>query len=188
MYLAYGKAIAQKVVEHHMANGGVSRFEKFRIYHESFLGIKLTSEEIESMSKKFSDLVLSKVVACPYIPGVVDFIRKSQSTYTHFVISGTPHDEMNEIIQRRNIARYFQGIMGSPKTKSQWIKELTKKKMIEVESCVFIGDATTDYNAAKDTGTKFILREVDYNKELFLDYSGVRVQDFKSFEKIIEAL
>ena len=31
MYKQYGDDIAQKVVNHHLANGGVSIFEKFRL-------------------------------------------------------------------------------------------------------------------------------------------------------------
>ena len=33
MYKPYGESILKKVVSHHEANGGISRFEKFRIYH-----------------------------------------------------------------------------------------------------------------------------------------------------------
>ena len=37
LYKPYGLDIVKKVVEHHEANGGMSRFYKFRLYHESFL-------------------------------------------------------------------------------------------------------------------------------------------------------
>ena len=34
------KEIEEKVVEHHLKNGGVSRFEKFQYYHNNFLKTK----------------------------------------------------------------------------------------------------------------------------------------------------
>ena len=33
LYKEYGDSISSKVVEHHEANGGVSRFEKIKLYH-----------------------------------------------------------------------------------------------------------------------------------------------------------
>ncbi len=188
MYLPHGEEIAQKVIDHHMAHGGVSRFEKFQHYHENFLNIKLTPEQVMAMAVEFSELVLAKVVASPYIPGALEFIKNTQDKYQHFVISGTPDDEMKEIVELRKISSYFKRIMGSPKTKTQWINELVQEGLIDVQMSVFIGDATTDYNAAKETGTKFVLREVDYNKDIFSHYTGTRVSDFLNFHSIIEVL
>lgn len=188
MYLPFGKEIAEKVVEHHMANGGVSRFEKFRFYHDNFLGKKLSQEEINEMATKFSEVVLSKVVSSPYIPGVLEFIKSTQNKYRHYIISGTPHDEMNLIVEKRSIASYFISVMGSPKTKTDWIRTLVSNNELETTSSVFIGDATTDYNAARETGVHFVLREVEYNLELFSNYKGIRTKDFTGFSQIIEAL
>jgi len=188
MYLPYGKDVAECVVEHHMENGGVSRFEKFRHYHNTFLNIKLTDQDIKTMSQTFSDLVLRKVVSSPYIPGVIEFIQKTQSKYKHFVISGTPNEEMKEIVSQRNIQDLFQDVMGSPKTKTEWIHELVKSNKIEISQSVFVGDAMTDFKAANETGMKFVLREVDYNIDLFNKYMGVRVKDFVSFYTVVEAM
>ena len=41
LYQPYGKDVVKKVVKHHLTNGGVSRFEKFKIYHKEFLNIEL---------------------------------------------------------------------------------------------------------------------------------------------------
>ena len=36
MYSSYGKDISDSVVDHHLINGGMSRFEKFPLYHNRF--------------------------------------------------------------------------------------------------------------------------------------------------------
>ena len=36
IYEEYGTAIAEKAVEHHILNGGMSRFEKVKFYHKKF--------------------------------------------------------------------------------------------------------------------------------------------------------
>ncbi|MBT7899475.1 MAG: HAD hydrolase-like protein, partial [Candidatus Marinimicrobia bacterium] len=35
LYEQYGDNIVTKVIEHHEANGGMSRFKKIKLYHES---------------------------------------------------------------------------------------------------------------------------------------------------------
>ena len=36
LYEPYGSDISKKVVEHHLENGGVSRFDKIKFYHNIF--------------------------------------------------------------------------------------------------------------------------------------------------------
>ncbi len=69
IYQSYGQYIVQKVIEHHITNGGISRFEKFKLYHKEFLGINLTELEVEKLAKKFSKLVMEKVISAPYVKG-----------------------------------------------------------------------------------------------------------------------
>ena len=58
LYEKYGNEIAEKVVKHHKANGGMSRFDKFPYYHKTFLNIELTNEDIEILSNNFSNMVI----------------------------------------------------------------------------------------------------------------------------------
>ncbi len=188
IYSQYGVTISDKVVEHHLAHGGVSRFEKFKIYHKDFLGVDLTPNEIQKLALTFSSLVKRKVVEAPYVNGVLEFLESSGDLYSSYIISGTPHDEMVEIVSEKNLKKFFNDVMGSPKSKTDWINKLVEKKTIEIANSVFIGDATTDFIASENTGTKFILRETDDNKKYFEDYAGVRVRDFYQLQSIIEEL
>ena len=51
MYEEYGSSVVKKVRSHHLQNGGMSRFNKFKYYHETYLGEKLELRDIESMSQ-----------------------------------------------------------------------------------------------------------------------------------------
>ena len=77
LYKPYGEKIVQKVIEHHEANGGVSRFEKFKIYHKDFLGEDIDQQKVYELAKQFSDLVLQKVIDSPYVIGAYDFISSN---------------------------------------------------------------------------------------------------------------
>ena len=37
MYSIYGDDVMRKVVDYHLLNGGISRYEKFKYFHENFL-------------------------------------------------------------------------------------------------------------------------------------------------------
>jgi beta-phosphoglucomutase-like phosphatase (HAD superfamily) len=62
LFEPYGKEIVKKVIEHHLKNTGVSRFEKFNYIYKNILNRKLTKDKFDSLCKKFSDLVVDEVV------------------------------------------------------------------------------------------------------------------------------
>ncbi|WP_369999082.1 HAD family hydrolase [Winogradskyella sp.] len=186
LYLSYGKEIADKVVDHHINHGGVSRFEKFKIYHNQFLGVDLLQEGVNILAQKFSDLVLEKVINSEEVKGSVDFLNKYHKSVKFWVITGTPTDEMNIIAKARQIEDYFIGIYGSPKNKKYWTEFLIEKHDLKREEILFLGDATTDYEAAQFSKLHFALREHDENKSIFKDYKGLRFKDFLELNLAIE--
>ena len=74
-----------KVMVHHLANGVMYRFEKFRLYHKEFLGIDLTESELADLADQFSHLVLDKVVAAPYVQGAYEFLSEYHNFYDFFL-------------------------------------------------------------------------------------------------------
>ena len=72
-----GEEVVQEVVDFHLKNGGVSRFEKFKFYHKEYFGIELTNQQLQELANKFSELVVQKVIAAPYVPGALEFIQNN---------------------------------------------------------------------------------------------------------------
>ncbi len=187
MYLEYGPLVFNKVVDHHLSHCGVSRFEKFKKYHSDFLGIELTESQIDDLARQFSDIVLEKVVASSFVPGVIEFIEGTQNTIEHWIISGTPHDEMNIIANKKGKVHLFKGIYGSPKKKGDWIENLIHEKKIDAEKSVFIGDAMCDYEAAKTWNIKFLLRKTAQNQSLFHFFDGDSLENFLGLNNLIRS-
>lgn len=175
LYLPYGKEIAARVVAHHEANGGVSRFEKFRLYSGEWLGEAADDTQIESLARKFSDLVLEAVVAADWVPGADVFLKQYASNYQAWIITGTPTEEIQIILNRRAISQHFIEAFGSPTKKPDWVAHIIQEYGILPKETVFIGDALSDYEAATAHQLNFILRETPENKQLFQDYSGPRI-------------
>lgn len=189
MYLPYGEEIANEVVAYHIKNGGVSRFEKFKYWERTFFGKDISEEKVQEMARTFSGLVLQKVIDADEVEGVLDFLKKYSKKLNFWVITGTPTTEIETICHERKLNGFFHGLHGSPEKKRFWTEHLIKKHELKREETLFLGDATTDQDAAQFSKLHFALRETIENETLFKDYNGMRFKDFFELEnKLKEAL
>lgn len=182
LYSEYGKDIEQKVIEHHMANGGMSRFEKFKFYHKNFLKLEIDSKEVESLSNQFSTLVLEKVSNSPYVLGADDFIKKYYKKYDFFISTGTPTEEIKVILKNRGLEKYFIEVFGSPEYKTNHVKYILNKYKYKNSEVVFIGDATADRDAARANDIEFIGRFTT-NEEILKE--KYQVNNLVNLDKLI---
>ena len=185
MYLPYGKDIASKVVDYHKLHGGVSRYEKFKYFHKEFLNEVINQEKVNELAIQFSNIVLEKVINSDEVLGANYFIKKYHTKFQFWVITGTPTTEIELIAEKRKLTSFFIGLHGSPKNKRYWTEYLIEKHKLNRAEIIFLGDATTDIDAANFSKTHFALRENDENKEIFKDYKGHRFNDFYQLEKIL---
>lgn len=158
LFEEYGQNVVQKVVAHHLAHGGVSRFEKIRYYHENYVGKRLGDGELEMWCNRFSGLVLDAVIQAPYVAGAVELLEECYRRYSCFIISGTPQEEMELIIDRKGLSKYFVEIHGSPEKKRDIAMNILHAHILKPEEIIYIGDAMTDYEAAEAVGIPFIGR------------------------------
>jgi kynurenine formamidase/phosphoglycolate phosphatase-like HAD superfamily hydrolase len=177
LYKRYGQNVINKVVKHHRANGGMSRFDKFSLYHKKFLGIDLSKKEVSALAEKFSQIVFKKVLKADFIAGAKDFLeicRKNKKDC--FLVSATPQQEIKKIIQCRKLKKYFKAIKGSPQSKEDNIRDIIAKYKLDKKRTVFFGDAINDLKAANSNCIKFI----------GINYHG-SVQSFRNFEYFLKA-
>ncbi|ODS33770.1 MAG: hypothetical protein SCARUB_01127 [Candidatus Scalindua rubra] len=60
LFKDYGEEIVRKVIDYHLQNGGMSRYEKFKFYYNNFLNKKITQEIIGDLDREYSQLVVEK--------------------------------------------------------------------------------------------------------------------------------
>lgn len=156
MYSEYGSDVEKMVVEHHLANGGVSRFEKFRHYHAEYLGIDLDEQGLATMCSRFSALVVDKVVDSEFVAGSLETLgRLAEAGVPVYVASGTPQEEMELIVERKGLSSYFAEVHGSPRKKTEIVQDILSRKSFLPEKCLLVGDAGSDYRAAANCGLHF---------------------------------
>ncbi len=181
IYKPYGLKIMKKVVKHHEENGGMSRFEKFKYYHENYLNIEITNSEIKKLANQFSQIVIKEVISCPYVPGVLSFIKSCYGKYKIFISTGTPTEEIKIILKERNINKYFLEVFGSPSSKSSHVKKIKEKYTLESNEIIFFGDSNSDSFAAITHDIPFVLRVHALNRNINFQFKGMKINDFTNF-------
>ncbi len=157
LFSDYSGELIEKIVDHHVQNGGISRVDKIAHVHEHILGKALSEKDLKLWSQRYSQLVVEKVITANWIAGAEEFFAKGvEEKVKVFVISGTPEDELQYILDARGMSNLFLERLGSPVKKPVHIRALVSKYDLDPQRCVFIGDALTDYNAAKETGLHFV--------------------------------
>jgi HAD superfamily hydrolase (TIGR01549 family) len=157
MFRKYGPEIEAKVVAYHLANGGVSRYEKFRYWYQTLLNRSIDERQIKELSRQFSKLVLKKMIDAPFKEGALETLKviKSQNLPA-YIVTGTPNDEIQYIVKAKRLESYFNEIHGSPRKKDEIINDILQRKGYLPKNCLFIGDSTTDYAAALKTNVYFL--------------------------------
>jgi HAD superfamily hydrolase (TIGR01549 family) len=157
MLAPYDSKIKKAGIEYHLLHGGVSRYEKFRYIYEHLLQKPVDEKKIQELAETFSDLVLNKVLQAPFVDGAEKSLRRlRRNKIPAYVVSGTPHDEIRLIVRKRSLTPFFNEVHGSPRKKHDIVSTILSTQNYNPNDCLLIGDAMTDYNAAKIAGTRFL--------------------------------
>ncbi len=184
-YIEFGADIAQQALDYHLLHGGVSRVKLFPILHRMLLHREITPDEHRMMSERFTAWVEQEVVKAPLTIGVEQFLRQWQGRALIFVSSGTPQDEMRRIVSAKGLDGYFTAVFGSPDTKDQHISSMLQKYSISRADALFVGDATTDRDAARATGIHFVAR---LSEDSILQDERYTISNFTQIGAIIEEI
>jgi len=180
LYEPYGADVVARVVSHHRDHGGMPRFEKFKIYHREFVGEPLDEPGVEALADEFSNLVKQAVIAAPEIRGarvaLQNFCNDGKMCALN---SGTPEQELIDIVKQRSLTEYFIKVLGAPASKKENLEKIVHDCAVPAEQAVFFGDARSDLDAANSLGVEFIgvgpwirdeLDSLDTNYFSIMDY------------------
>ena len=173
----FGKDVVEKVVKHHIENGGISRYKKIKYYYEKYLNKNLSDDQLEKIAQDFSDIVVDKVIKSDWVNGAKEFLEKYHKKLDLYVISGTPQKEMELIIKKRNMEKYFKGVFGTPDTKPVIAKKIIKEKKYSNKNVLYVGDCLSDYNDALEAKISFLGR-VPKEKNSIFPSDVIVISDF----------
>lgn len=157
----------EKIINLHLDNAGMSRFEKFEIICRDYLGRHPDDDELKRLGEAFSRLVYREVLRCPFVPGAYQFLEKHSKQYEMFVASATPQDEIRDIVKHRELDRFFEGVYGSPRKKHEILRGILVENQFRPMEVVFIGDGVSDSRSAREVCVPFIGRVPRGHSRLF---------------------
>ncbi len=182
------ESAVKRVVEYHLNNVGVSRFDKFRYIYNFILKRELTTSTFNCLCSKFSELVYDEVIRANYINGVEEFLKNNFCVYSLFIVSATPHDELNQIIKLRGMSKYFKSVYGAPSKKSDLVRKIIQENNLGNKELVYIGDAMSDFEAALENNVKFIAK-TNQEKDIFDKMNiSYKIKDLTVLEEILNSI
>ena len=170
------------ILAHHLANAGVPRYDKFRHIYGKILRRPLTDRIMNDMDRRFSGIVRAAIDACPYVPGIVEFIERRYREIPLYVASGTPDAELSGIVARRGLGRYFRLVCGSPRRKTELLAGILSAAGCPASRALMIGDGVEDRRAAARVGTCFLGRWSGTGDNPFAGLGVTVFEDFVTLE------
>ena len=177
----------EKIVQFHMANGGMSRYEKFKIIYRDFFKIELTEKESLQLGQRFTEYSYDSVLKSMLVRGAYEFLNKYHKRFSLFIASATPQEEIISIVRKRKLDHLFEGIYGSPPTKATLIMTILQERKIAADQVIFVGDSINDYIGANQAGIRFIGRIHPHYPNPFKDVSiEGQITDLTELEEWVE--
>lgn len=152
--LPYGKIAAEQLVSYHVANGGISRYEKFTWFVDNILEEQADRVRvIQALIDSYADYVKTALLTCSIAEGLEPLRQASDASW--LIVSGGDQKELRELFAQRELSKFFdKGIFGSPDNKDTILAREKQAGNI-VFPALFIGDSKYDYEAAMGAGLDF---------------------------------
>jgi phosphoglycolate phosphatase-like HAD superfamily hydrolase len=177
LFLPYGAVISRRVLSHHIANQGLSRFEKLPLYL-TWAGEEVTPAKVDVYCQRFSDLVMQAVINAPWVPGAREYLIRYFSTQYFVLVTATPQKEIEQILETLAIKGCFREIYGAPTRKVDAMELVLSKPQFTSSNALVIGDSEADLRAARAHDVPFLLRCTPFNRSLQARFYGPKVDDF----------
>ena len=160
------------VARHHHEHGGISRYDKIAHYERIRTGVEPLPRRVDLLASEFARAVKQRVLSADEMPGASELLEQLSQTLPLFVCSGTPELELREIVLARKWAQQFQGVFGSPATKPVMLSAIAAAIGCSRDEILLIGDSSTDWDAAREAGARFLLVAPDREVGVPREYRG----------------
>lgn len=186
LYADHGAEIVEQVRAHHLANLGISRWKKFAWIAEHVLRRPLSDDDSAALGRRFTELAFARVLAAPFVAGAeAALAHLTARGLPMYVASGTPVEELAQIVAHRGLGPVFRAVHGAPSEKPAVLRQILDQLGLSPEQLLFIGDGMTDYRAAAATGVAFLARDTPAMHDQWLALGVRREPDLVRLAEVI---
>ncbi len=143
------------------ARGG----DRYRIFHEvarSLAPRDRVLAEARRLAAAYGECCATGIAAAKERKGARGAIRRLRSSgLTLCVNTATPKRDVEPILRRRNLRRFFTTVMGSPAGKEANLRAILRRFALSPRCLVVVGDGDDDGAAARALGAWFIAIEAE---------------------------
>jgi len=145
-----------RILEHHSRCPAMGRVEKIRTYLK-WQDKDFGEEDIVVLVERFELEAREVVKSCPWIPGVLSFIKEESKDKELYVLTAMPQESIDFLVEDLGISKYFSEVIGSRDTKANILRRFNEEAITKNEKAIFFGDSVSDYEAALLASVDFCL-------------------------------
>ena len=150
-----GKDKANLLVNYHIKNGGISRYDKIKYFFNEIIHKDLSKRELNQQANLYGKLVFEKLLKAKVTRGL-EVLRRINQAADWYVVSGGDQKELIKLFEINGLNSFFpQRVFGSPKSKEKIIIDGKKKNFFK-RPLLFIGDSKYDMMVARKFKMDFI--------------------------------
>lgn len=145
------------IADYLLGNEAAPRHEKFSHIYRDILKIPFTQKKGDELSREFSDRVVKRIIESGPVKGALRFF-KGHKNMGMYVISATPPEELEHIVNRMDLKGYFRGAYGTTanKGKGRTIERIIRTEGVGKGDVLYVGDTPEDMEMAQGLGVNFI--------------------------------
>jgi HAD superfamily hydrolase (TIGR01549 family) len=157
--------LIKNFITYHKKNGGISRYEKFRLFITDFLKIEFDQKLYDYLLKVYGEICLELYEESDFTENLIEFL--DVNSVPKFIVSGGDQKELQYVFKKRKIDSYFLEVNGSPETKNSIVSRIIKSRVCNNKEIFFIGDALEDLLVAKNNNLiPIFMKKYSDNRDL----------------------
>lgn len=147
--------------------GKANNEEKLRMLIRKFLKREPSEREIRELHYTFKKGYEYKLSSCPLVL-CINILKELQDQVDFmFLLSLEDKDIVKDVARHCGIAKYFDEILGGPKSKVENFKYIIENKKIKPDEIIYIGDSKEDIIKSKMLKIKaFGIQQNSYQREI----------------------
>lgn len=188
---SYPPPDVERLVEHHRALGGVSRYEKLDHFFREIHPVAEIGPAKAEVLRRYRRFVQKAYRRTQPIEKAMDFTRyvRGAGGLVH-VVSGSDEDGLHEVFRHHGIRSAFDGLHGSPTTKEVHVRRLLEETGVTPDRALFVGDGRSDFESARAFGVPFVFLAEHSEWKDALDHLAAwdRATAFDGWPSLLESL
>ena len=147
--------VAEWLVEAHREGPGISRHVLFERLYRTWYGRTILDAERQLLNGVFRSACHERLMQVRLVPGLLDTLASWKGRVPIYVCSGTPQEDLTEVLTARQLDTWFTGILGTPPDKTSLLASILAREDASPQATVMVGDSVTDLEASRCNDTRF---------------------------------